>query len=52
MSKLEYLKLAKEDIDNIIYYITYKLQNKTAAKNLANEFIKTANNIRVSLYKQ
>lgn len=45
MYKLEYLKLAKEDMESIIYYISYNLQNKTAALNLVDEFIKVANSI-------
>lgn len=45
MYKIEYLKLAKEDMEKIIYYISQHLQNKTATLNLANDFIKCANNI-------
>ncbi len=50
MYRLEYLKLAKEDMDNIIYYISYHLKNKTAALHLAEEFIKSTNNIMLFPY--
>lgn len=45
MYKLEFLPIAKKDIDDIIYYISNTLQNTTAAINLAKYFIKSANNI-------
>lgn len=45
MYKLEYLETAKNDIDDIIYYVHYILNNKKAAKDLANTFIKEINNI-------
>lgn len=45
MYHLEYLKLAKDDMEKIVYYISNNLQNRTAALNLANEFIKCANSI-------
>lgn len=45
MYKLEFLSLAKNDMDNIIYYISHELKNKSAALSLANEFINQANNI-------
>lgn len=45
MYKLEFLPIAKKDIDEIIYYITNNLKNETAAINLSKEFIKNANNI-------
>lgn len=45
MYKIEYLKLAKEDMEGIIYYVRQHLRNKTAALNLANDFIKCSNNI-------
>ncbi len=45
MYKIEYLKLAKEDMEGIIYYVSQHLRNKTAALNLANDFIKCSNNI-------
>ena len=34
MYKIEFLPVAKEDIDNIIYYISYKLKNLTASRKL------------------
>lgn len=45
MYKLELLPIAKKDIDDIIYYISNNLENKTAARNLANNFIKGTNSI-------
>lgn len=43
--KLVFLPTAKKDIDDIIYYISKNLKNRTAAINLSKEFIKGANNI-------
>ena len=34
MYKLEFLPIAKKDIDDIVYYITNNLKNRTAAINL------------------
>lgn len=45
MYKLEFLPIAKKDIDNIIYYISNKLQNPTASSKLAIKLIKGANSI-------
>ena len=45
MYKLEFLPIAKKDIDDIIYYITNNLKNEPAAINLSKEFIKGANSI-------
>lgn len=45
MYKLEFLPIAKEDMDNIIYYISNNLKNNTAAINLSKCFIKGANSI-------
>ena len=45
MYKLEFLPIAKNDIDNIIYYISINLGNKTAAVNLSKKFIDGANGI-------
>lgn len=45
MYKLEYLELAKKDMEDNIYYISHNLNNKTAAYNLANDFIKEANKL-------
>lgn len=38
--QLEFLKCAKEDLDEIIFYICYALQNHTAALNLIDSFQK------------
>ena len=45
MYKIEFLPLAKKDIDEIIWYISNKLKNQTAAKKLAQDFIVGINNI-------
>ena len=45
MYKLEILPIAKKDIDDIIYYISYNLKNKNAANDLSNNFIKGINSI-------
>ena len=45
MYRLEFLPIAKKDIDEIIYYVSNNLKNKSAAKKLANGFIKGANDI-------
>lgn len=45
MYKLVYLPIAKSDIDNIIHYVAINLQNKSAAKKLAESFIDGANSI-------
>ena len=45
MYKLEFLPIAKKDIDDIIYYISKKLKNRTALVNLSKEFIQGANSI-------
>ncbi len=45
MYKIEFLPIAKKDIDDIIYYISNNLKNRTAAINLSKEFIKGANSI-------
>ena len=45
MYKLEYLEIAKKDMDNIIYYISHNLKNKSAALKLIDEFLKEMNNI-------
>lgn len=50
MYKLEFLSLAKEDMDNIINYISHELKNKNAALNLANDFINQTNNILLFPY--
>lgn len=45
MYKLEFLPIAKKDIDNIVSYVYHNLKNTLAAAQLANEFIVNANNI-------
>ena len=45
MYKLNFLPLAKQDMDNIIYYVSNNLKNKSASKKLAENFINGANNI-------
>ena len=45
MYKLEFLPIAKKDIENIINYIANNLKNEIAAIDLSKEFIKGANNI-------
>ena len=43
--KLEFLPIAKRDMDDIIYYISNTLNNKKAASALAQSFINSANSI-------
>ena len=38
MYKIEFLPIAKKDIDDIIYYISNNLKNRTAAINLSKEY--------------
>ena len=45
MYKIEFLQLAKQDMDDITHYISKKLNNKIAAINLSNSFIEMANSI-------
>ena len=45
MYKLEFLPIAKKDMDDIIYYISNNLKNNTAAINLSKCFINGANSI-------
>ena len=45
MYKLEFLPIAKRDMDDIIYYISNTLNNKKAASALAQSFINSANSI-------
>ena len=42
MYRLDFLPIAKQDIDDIIYYISNNLKNKTAAITLSNCFIEGA----------
>ena len=39
MYKIELLPIAKEDIDNILHYISLNLKNKTASRNLRKAFM-------------
>lgn len=45
MYKLEFLPIAKKDIDQIINYISRDLKNITASKKLSNLFMKSFDNI-------
>lgn len=45
MYKLEFLPIAKRDMDDIIYYISNTLNNKKAASALAQSFFNSANSI-------
>lgn len=45
MYKLEFLPIAKKDIDQIIDYISNTLKNPSSARNLAKQFIECSNNI-------
>jgi plasmid stabilization system protein ParE len=43
--KIEFLPIAKQDIDEIIYYVSNNLKNLSAAKNLSKGFIESVNSI-------
>lgn len=45
MYKLEFLPIAKRDMDDIIYYISNTLNNKKAASALVQSFFNSANSI-------
>jgi addiction module RelE/StbE family toxin len=47
MYQVEFLPIAKKDIEEIIYYISNDLKNLSAARNLSNSFIEGINNILV-----
>ena len=56
MYKLEFLPVAKKDMDDIIYYVSHNLKNSSAARKLSKNFIKSANSILdfpygLSIYK-
>lgn len=56
MYKMEFLPIAKKDIDDIFNYISFNLKNKTASKKLRDLFMKSFDNIikfpyRGSIYK-
>ena len=50
MYKIEYLEIAKNDIDDIIHYISYNLKNKKAASELIESFINEINGITIFPY--
>ncbi len=45
MLKLKYSRLARHDMEDIIFYISHELKNKKAALDLEMEFEKQAKNI-------
>ncbi len=45
MYKIEFLPIAKKDIDDILYYISHNLKNIPASKRLRNLFMKSLDNI-------
>ena len=45
MYNLEILPIAKKDIDDIIYYISNTLKNRSAAEKLANKFSQVMDDI-------
>ena len=45
MYKIEILPIAKKDVDNIIYYISYHLKNLIASRKLRDLFINGLNHI-------
>ena len=45
MYKIEFLPIAKKDIDDILYYISHNLKNITASKRLRDLFMKSLDNI-------
>lgn len=45
MYKLEYLPIALDDMLGIVKYISGELKNPIAAKNLSEEFVKTAESL-------
>jgi plasmid stabilization system protein ParE len=47
MYQVEFLPIAKKDIDEVIYYVANNLRNLSAAKNLSNSFIDGVNSILV-----
>lgn len=50
MYKIEFLPIAKNDIEDIVYYISHNLNNNTAAKRIRNLFIKSIDNIAIFPY--
>ena len=45
MYKLEFLPIAKKDMEDIIFYISNNLKNQSAAINLSQSFLKSARSI-------
>ena len=50
MYRIEYLEIAKKDIDNIIHYISYNLNNKKEKSELMDSFINEINKITIFPY--
>lgn len=50
MYTLEFLPVAKQDLQNIIHYIAHELKNPSAAHNLKSEFSRTLNFIKAFPY--
>lgn len=50
MYTLEFLTLAKDDIQNIAYYISKVLKNRSAALRVVKEIIEKTNNILIFPY--
>jgi hypothetical protein len=47
MYKVEFLPIAKKDMDEIIYYVSNNLKNLSAARDLANSFMESVSSILV-----
>ena len=45
MYKIEFLPIAKKDIDDILYYISHNLKNISASKRLRDLFMRSLDNI-------
>lgn len=45
MYRIEFLPIAKKDIDDIIYYISHNLKNITASKKIRDLFMSSLDNI-------
>ena len=45
MYRIEFLPIAKKDIDDIVYYISHNLKNITASKKIRDLFINSFDNI-------
>ncbi len=50
MYKLEYLPVAKQDMVEIMHYISHELKNPIAADRLATKLIEAAENVRTFPY--